>query len=56
MTKDKFIISNADEYEYAKKRFQELFHACPCITDNEEGLILYDALEEYELQLKKQSE
>lgn len=56
MTKDRFTIENDDDYDYAKRRFQEIFHACPCITDNEEGLILFEALEEYEKQFKTRSE
>ncbi len=56
MNSEKYSIKDEADYDYAKKRFQELFHACPCITDNEEGIMLFDALEEYEKRVKLERE
>lgn len=41
-------INTKEDYEAAKKRFAELFHACACATDEEEGNAIYEALEEFE--------
>ena len=45
-------INNDEEYDIAKKRFSELFHADVCQTNYDESQELMSALDEYGSKLK----